>query len=244
MHSDAPCLGNARQQPIKQPTTTELTTLTTAALARWCSVEAPQDRQGAPVGKCPDLELFRRAIEQRDERAWELVYQQWRGVLLHWLHQHPAARLALEYGPPESYVTAALSKFWQATQHPNRSSPTFSTLAGILAYLRCCLNSALLDAARQSCTRQQRICAAGVAEEVVSQPAEAAGDDLWRSIERALPRRRERLLVYLRYVQGERPRELVATYPQAFPSVEDVYRLERSILERLRRHPALAPWKD
>lgn len=244
MHSDAPCPENGRQWPTKQPTAARLTPLTTAALARRCLVEAPQNRQGASVGECPDLELSRRAIEQRDERAWELVYQQWRGVLRDWLHRHPAAQLALKYGPPESYVTAALCKYWQATQHPNGSAPTFSTLPGLLEYLRRCLNSALLDAARQAGIHQQHLKAANVAEEGVNQPSEAAGDDLWRSLERALPGRRERLLVYLRYVQGERPRELVATHPQVFPSVEEVYRLERRILERLRRHPGLAPWKE
>jgi hypothetical protein len=207
-------------------------------------LERDQDRQRQPVDERAGLELFRRAIQERDELAWEQMYQQWKGLLLHWLFQHPAVRLALGQAPPESYVTAALSKFWQATTRAERPKQEFSTLAGALAYLRSCLNSVVLDAARQALVRQCEVGEEVLAGEVVSQPPAAIAGDLWRSIERALPDRRERLLVYLRYVLGYRPREIVVTHRQEFPHVEEVYQMERNILQRLSRHPALADWQE
>jgi hypothetical protein len=180
-----------------------------------------------------EVNLFRQALEQGDEQAREQLDQYLQGMLLDWLVQHPLARLALEYGPPESYITAALCTFWQTITHQKRSPPRFASLACLLAFLRGCLNSALLDAARQASPYQQHLCAANGTEGVASRPAEGAGKDLWRSIERALPERRERLLVELRYVRGERPQEIVASHPQAFSHVEEVYRLEREILQHL-----------
>lgn len=204
--------------------------------------EQSQPLQGMPADDPTTLELCRRAFEQRDERAWEEVSQQWRGALIHWLLLHPCARLAFEQEPPEHYVAAALRNFWQAPTRSDTPQQTFSTLAGVLSYLRCCLNSAILDAVRQARHRQHEVSAAGGAEDRSSQPHHVPDEDLWRCIERALPERRERLLMYLRYVQGERPCEIVAAHPQAFPNVTEVYRLERAILARLRRHPALAEW--
>jgi DNA-directed RNA polymerase specialized sigma24 family protein len=188
------------------------------------------------------LDLCRRAIEQQDEQAWEQLSQQWRGLLIHWLLLHPLVRVALECEAPEHYVETALRKFRQATTLPNRSWQTFSALAGVLSYLRCCLNSAVLDAVRQARHRQDTVSVTGSAEDVGSLPPEVHTEDLWRSIEQALPERRERLLVFLRYVQGYRPRDLAAGHPQAFPTVREVDQLELAILARLRRHPALARW--
>lgn len=223
--------------------TVDLATLATVELAECCAAEQARFRQRLAVDERAGLELFRRAIQQHDEGAWELLYQQWRELLLHWLLQHPAARLVLEQESSESYLTDALSKFWQATTGASRSQPVFVTLADILAYLRRCLNSVVLDAVRQIRTHPQEI-----AEEVIARGAdnqmESSGGDLWRCIERALPDARERQLLYLRYVLGYRPREVAAAYPTDFPQVKQVYQMERTILQRLSRHPLLARWKE
>jgi DNA-directed RNA polymerase specialized sigma24 family protein len=102
----------------------------------------------------------------------------------------------------------------------------------------------VLDAVRKAQAHQHEVYGVALAEDVGSPPAEAAEADLWRCIEQALPKWPERWLISLRYVQGYRPREIVAAYPEAFSHVEQVYQLERKILERLRRHPALARWRQ
>ena len=223
----------------------DLTTLSLAELARHSAAEQEQYRQRLPVDERASLELFRRAIQQRDALAWELIYEQWKGLLVHWLLQHPAADLALKYEPTENYISAAFSKFWQATaarsQWPKQE---FSSLNRILAYVRSCLNSVVLDAVRQAHARQREIGEKSIAEGAVSQQPAEWDEALWKCIELALPGQRERALVYLRYVLGYRPREVVATHPQVFPDVDEVYRMERNILQRLRRHPALARWKE
>ncbi len=221
----------------------DLAALATVDLAERCVAEEGRDGQRLLLDERAGLELFRRAIQQHDEVAWELVYQQWKGLLLHWLLQHPAARLVLEQASSESYLTAALSRFWQATTNTTYSQPVLETLADHLAYLRRCLNSVVLDAVRQIRARPQE-----VAEEVLVRGAgtqmESSGGELWRCIERALPDARERQLLYLRYVLGYQPREVAARYPTDFPQVKQVYQMERTLLQRLSRHPLLAHWKE
>lgn len=217
---------------------TERAALSTAPRASSSSREELQPLQGMTADESTTLDLCRHAIAQRNERAWEQVSQQWSGLLIHWLHLHPCASVALEQAAPEHYVAAALRKFWQATTC-STPQPAFSTLEGVLSPLRCCLNSAVLDAARQARHRQHEASASGGAEDTKSLPQHMRDADLWLCIEQALPERHGRLLVYLRYVQGYRPREVVAAHPQAFSTVREVYRLERAILARLLRHLAL-----
>jgi DNA-directed RNA polymerase specialized sigma24 family protein len=220
----------------------DLATLATVDLAERCVAEQGRYGQRLLLDERVGLELFRRAIQQHDAVAWELVYQQWKGLLLHWLLQHPAARLVLEQASSESYLSAALSRFWQATTNTTYSQPVFETLADHLAYLRRCLNSVVLDAVRQIRARPQEVAAEVLVRGADTQK-EASGGELWRCIERALPDARERQLLYLRYVLGYRPREVAARYPTDFPQVKQVYQMERTILQRLSRHPTLARWK-
>ena len=52
----------------------------------------------------------------------------------------------------------------------------------------------------------------------------------------------ERSLLYLSGPgPGPLPRQIYARSPQVFPSVQDVYRMKRNVLDRLRRSRADAP---
>jgi DNA-directed RNA polymerase specialized sigma24 family protein len=221
----------------------DLATVSPTALAQQFVLLQQRYRQGLPVDERVGLELFRRAIQKRDAQAWELLFPPCRELLIHWLLRHPWADLVLRYDSQESYVLEVLSKFWQATDRLNLFQENGATLSEIFAYLRRCLNSVVLDAARQARRRQREVSGEALAGLAAGQQIERSCEDLWQCIERALPDPRERRLIYLRYVLDYRPREIVELAPEAFPRVELVYQLERKVLERLRRHPALARWK-
>lgn len=238
-----PRAASQHEEWASTPNHAKLATASTAALAQQFALQQERYRQSLPVDERAGLELFRRALQQGDEQAWSLLYLPCKALLGCWLLQHPAAPLVLEYESPDSYVLAALSKFWQATARTHPFQYERTTLSAIFAYLRRCLHSVVLDAARQARVRQGEVAMEVLAGIVSSWQTEPSGDELWRCIGRALPDQRERRLLYLRYVLDYRPREVVALAPEAFPSVEQVYQLERKILQRLRRHPALAHWK-
>ncbi|HEY7126489.1 MAG TPA: hypothetical protein VH540_21295, partial [Ktedonobacterales bacterium] len=201
-------------------------------------------RQGKAATSQASLELFYRAIAQQDQEAWALIHQQWSGRLMRWFLQHPMHHLALKEADAESYLTEALSKFWLATTRSDKFQGTFPTLPELLTYLRCCLNSAVLDGVRQAYAHRCEVNENEEAEMLACDEPELSDEAFWKALERALPDQRERLLIFLRYVQGEHPRQIAQRHPQEFPSAKDIYRMERNILERLRRNPALALWKD
>ena len=49
----------------------------------------------------------------------------------------------------------------------------------------------------------------------------------------------ERMLIYLAYIQGMKPSEISSQHRKFFPTVDDVYRIKRNVLERLRRNRRL-----
>ncbi len=213
-------------------------------LAQRCAAEQQRYHQHQPSDDRYCLELFLRAIHRRDELAWALIYQQFTGTLLAWLHQHPCASRVLAQHEADTYVTTAFSKFWLATSSPGAATPRFLTLANVLAYLKSCLNSVVLDEMRQLQARQREEPLDLPGSAGVSDTSDQSAEELWKVIERALPDRRERRLAYLLFVLDLKPREVVRIAPQDFPTAQEVYRLGRNILDRLRRNPALRRWLE
>ncbi len=221
----------------------DLASLDAHQLAQHCAAEQQRYHQHQPSDDRYCLELFLRALYRRDDLAWSLVYQQFLGTVLAWVHQHPCANLVLAHEEPETYAAEAFSRFWVATRPGGEAAPRFLTLASVLAYLKVCLNGVMLDKVRWLRTRQRE----GPLDQSSSMPASQAGDhsaqELWSLVERALSDRRERRLAYLLFVLDLKPREIVRAAPQDFPTAQEVYRLTRNILDRLRRNPALRLWR-
>jgi hypothetical protein len=213
-------------------------------LAQRCAAEQQRYRQHAPSDDRYCLELFLRAIHQRDELAWDLIYRQFTPTVLAWLRQHSCANRLRAQDEPDTYVTAAFHKFWLATSSPGAATPHFLTLASVLAYLRSCLNSVVLDEMRQIQARQREEPLEYAHDAAIDAPAHSSAQELWALIERALPDRRERRLVYLLFVLELKPRDVVRMAPDDFPTAQEVYRLTRNILDRLRRNPALLAWLE
>lgn len=222
----------------------DLAAWTSDQLAQRCAAEQQVFRQRAPSDERYCLELFLRAIRQRDERAWDLIYQQFSGTVLGWLRRHPCANRLQDLDTPDTYITAAFQKLWQATVHPGLNTPEFKTLASVLTYLKMCINSIVLDEIRRMDAHPPEVSL----EPAITIPAKdtsiLSAQELWTLIERALPDRRERRLVYLLFVQELKPGEVVRESPQDFPSAREVYRLTRNVLDRLRRNPALRAWME
>jgi hypothetical protein len=213
-------------------------------LAQRCAAQQQRFHQHQPSDDRYCLELFLRALYRRDELAWSLAYQQFFGTVLAWVHQHPCANLVLAYEEAETYATEAFSRFWVATRSDGDAPPRFPTLASILAFLKVCVNSVMLDKVRWLHTRQRE----GPLDPSIPLPTPPPGgrpeQELWALVERALPDRRERRLAYLLFVLDLKPREIVRAAPQDFPTAQEVYRLTRNILDRLRRNPALRRWRE
>ncbi|GCE12347.1 RNA polymerase sigma factor [Tengunoibacter tsumagoiensis] len=212
-------------------------------LARFCSEETAKFLKQSASNDRFCRELFRRAIIFQDEAAWACLYQQYAPLVLTWIMQHQGSMSILGQEGVSSLVNAVFAKFSQALT-PQKVE-NFSTLAALLKYLKMCVHSVVADEVRTRQARHYEETLEGIEQEPASDdPAEAviahlSAQDLWQAIQEELHSEDERLLVYLAYVQGMKPGEISMQQQSFFPSVDDVYRIKRNVLERLRRNRRL-----
>src|SRR5262245_36209372 len=110
-------------------------------LARACADQTGRYQRGELADDRYCLELLRRAVCDRDPVAWELVLDQYRGLVNAWVRQHPASASLDE--DPDYWVTRAFERFWMAIG-PERFG-SFGHLRAVLRYLKLCVYSILLD---------------------------------------------------------------------------------------------------
>jgi hypothetical protein len=186
-------------------------------------------------------ELLRRAVRQRDEEAWEAVVRQFYGLVLTWVTQHPLASRSRE--DADYWVYRAFERFWMAVR-PERFDQ-FRDLASLLKYLKMCAHSLLVDEARQ-----QMAAPVGRLDETIESQLEEpdaaalvtgrlASEELWDIVLEEVADEAERLVVHLSFVQALKPRQVHQRHADCFPSVADVYRVKRNVLDRLRRNQRL-----
>lgn len=211
-------------------------------LARYCTEETNKFLRQSVSNDRYCLELFRRAIVKRDEDAWGCIYQQYAPLVLTWVNQHQSAASLLGQDGG-ALVNASFAKFAQALTPTKMGN--FASLAAILKYLKMCVHSVIADELRTRQARQYEERLDAIEQEPSTEdPAEdvvsgLSARSLWQVIQEELNREDERLLIYLAYVHGMKPGEICAQHRQFFPSVEDVYRIKRNVLERLRRNRRL-----
>jgi len=189
------------------------------------------------------LELFRRAIVQRDEAAWSSIYQQYAPLVLTWVSQHQSVAALFGSEGNAALVNTAFAKFAQALTAEKMQK--FASLAALLKYLKLCVHSVVADELRLRQARQleetlesieQEPAASDPAEDVISQ---LSAHNLWQIVQAEVNGEEEQLLLHLVYVQGLKPGEISAQHRHLFPTVDDVYRVKRNVLERLRRNRRL-----
>jgi len=223
--------------------------LTDVPITVLCAAARAQEAnfvRGLPSHDAPGVELFRRAIADADEDAWDAVVTLYRGLLIAQSARQVVRGLVAE--DAAFCVDRAFQRFWRATRA--RGIHEFQDLASILKYLKMCLASVLLDEARarrrQACVSiddlsPEAYVSTDPSAEVVANIAQV---ELWNAIDRELRNDAERLVVRLSFAAGLSPREIRALHPDQFPDVSEVYRLKRNLIERLRRSKAISGLLD
>ena len=222
---------------------TDLRVLTLAGIAHRCARETELffQRQSYDPQYC--FELFRRAIVERDQRAWELVYAQYRPLVAGWVERHssfPATGEEIQY-----FINRAFEKMWAALTRDKFSH--FSNLKSLLRYLQMCVHSVILDQVRvaeQSVVgvQAEELAAEGRAKSplVEDQALDRVHrQEFWEEINARLCNEKERRVVYGSFVLALKPRELYAQFRETFCDVNEVYRVKENVLARLRRDAEL-----
>jgi len=226
--------------PISPTGESALRTLKVSELAEQCQLEINAYRRGEPSTDVYGVELLRRATMWDDQEAWASLQQCLTEVVRGWLHRHSSREVAARLDSEENYVAQAFAQFWQASTQ--RQQIEFRTFAAALQYLRASLNGALLDTVR-AYGRPKEIPrpVLGEAREPWAEDGRE-GQELWEVIRSYVPNPPEQRLTYLLFHCGLKPREIVRFCPEEFCSVEDIYQLRRTIVERLLRHADSIRW--
>jgi DNA-directed RNA polymerase specialized sigma24 family protein len=217
----------------------DLQLLTLTSIAHRCARETELffRRQSYDPRYC--FELFRRAIVELCQRAWEFVYDQYHPQVAGWVEHHSAFPDSGE--EVQFFVNRAFEKMWAALT-PEKFR-RFPNLKSLLRYLKMCVHSVILDQVRIAERSVVGIEAERLAAEdgsnapnVESQTlARMQRQEFWEEIQARLRNEKERQVVYGSFVLALKPRELYSRSQEMFRDVAEVYRVKENVLARLRR---------
>lgn len=222
---------------------TSLRSLTLAGIAHRCGQETERFFGRSDYDPRPCFELFRRALAERNQGAYELLYLQYQPLVASWVERH-AGFAALDE-EVQYFVNRAFEKLWRAVT-PEKFE-RFADLKSLLSYLKACTASVIIDYARAgkpSVVDEEPADLPAAAQAVEVGPeehvmAQAQQQALWQFIETRLNDHKERAVLYGAFVLGLKPRDLCRKFPTTFADVNDVYRTKQNLVERLRRDKQL-----
>lgn len=211
-----------------------------AALADHCAREMQKQRRKEAFDDQYCLEIFRRAIVQRDDQAWYILQQLFSETVRMWLRSHQASNLALMHESEENYISLTINRFWYAV-HKRRTE--FPTIYAVLSYMHATLHGVIIDTLRtQRRPKEIPLPEPDSPDEPFLQPETDDDQALWQILQELIVDARERRILYLRYYCGLKPSQVVARCPQEFSDVNEIYRLDHNILERLQRNKDRLRW--
>jgi len=212
-----------------------------AALAQRCCEENERFHRGQPHDPRYGYELFRRALAERDELAWEYLYQLFSPMVERWVRRNSVFARSGESS--EFLVGAVFFRFWRAIT-PERFA-AFPNLSALLHYLRCCASGAVIDSARTQ-SWAEILPEETIEHELVSDDApdtealdSICRDEFWRHLNALLNGEAERVVMYCSFVLGMRPGDILSRCRNLFSQVAEIYSVRRNVLKRLSRHQEL-----
>ena len=215
--------------------------MTVAHLAEHCAHETKLYFERLSHNPSYCFELFRRAIREHDQSAWEAIWLQYRPLVTSWVKQHSGFESSGE--EVEYFVNGAFGKL-AVTLTPDRFGG-FSDLGFLLRYLKMCVHSVIVDYRRLA--EQERL-------QPLEDAAERRGTDpspeeqvtrqsfrqaLWDLLRARLQDEKEYAVLYGSFVLALKPQELYGLFPNLFSDVDEIYRIKQNVLLRLRRDPEL-----
>lgn len=223
---------------------TELRALALAGIAQRCARETELFFQRRRFDPRYCLELFRRAIVDRSQGAWELAYAQYRPLVAGWVQRHPSFPATGE--EVQYFVNRAFEKMWVAL--PSDRFSRFPNLKSLLRYLQMCVHSAVLDHARAAeralVTEEIEGLASSSTTHIIADDnaslARVYRQEFWDQIGARLRTEKERQVVYGSFVLALKPREIYSRSRDLFGDIREVYRVKENVLARLRRDAELA----
>lgn len=226
------------------PEPNDLHSLSLSGIQHRCAEESDHFFQKRNYDPRFCFEIFRRAVLDHNQRAWELVHQQYYSLVMSWVQRHSLLMVLDE--EPDYFANRAFEKMWVALS-PQKFSQ-FSDLKSVLRYLQMCVHSVIVDYARSS--EQAALLEDSELEPLILRdPAQSdleekvftrrQAAELWQWINTRLKDDKERAVIYGSFVLDMKPAELLKSYTHLFRDVREIYTTKENVLARLRRDDSL-----
>jgi DNA-directed RNA polymerase specialized sigma24 family protein len=209
-----------------------------AEVGRRCQEETHRFYRREQHSTTQCMELFRRALTLKSQAAWDLICKIYYNQVKGWI-QRSSAFDTLDH-PIDELVTLSFERFWHAC--PRRVAfDSFRSLESILAYLRACCMSVVIDLLRYRQREQHLVDIANVRGLATAQQVENEIADkeqrrsLWEDVKSQLTDERELFVMEGYFHYGLKPSHIFAQYPEYFEGVEEIYRVRRNVIRRLRQ---------
>jgi DNA-directed RNA polymerase specialized sigma24 family protein len=218
-----------------------VTHLTVEELWNHARDETAHYRRGEAHDDTLTYELFRRAVVERDDECWRAILDVYHERVLSW-----CLRSGADPREAGDLVAAVWVRFWQSFT-PDKLAHAEGSTSAVLGYVKLCARSVVLDEVRRRARFTSLDELRYEAEDVDDQPPEIDVERLdapafWWLVDSHLRDDRDRVVVHLAYEVNLRPAEIQRRRPDLFPTVQDVYRTTRNLLDRLRNSKALIAW--
>jgi hypothetical protein len=217
----------------------DLQHLTVADLAKRCAQETELffQRQVQDAKYC--FELFRRAIRETDQFAWDMIYAQYKPLVTGWVKQNQAFEVSGE--EVEYFVNGAFGKISGILTAERFDG--FAEIGSLLRYLKMCVHSVIVDHTR-SVDQPKLYPLDDALKEPSTDPTlesqtmdRAYRQAFWDLVSGRLNDEKERLVMEGLFILALKPRELYERSRHKFSDVDEIYRVKQNILARLGRDP-------
>ena len=217
----------------------DLQHLTLVDLAKRCAQETELFFQHLAQDSKYCFELFRRAIRETDQFAWDMIYAQYKSLVTGWVRNSPAFEASGE--EVEYFVNGAFGKLAGILTVEKFSG--FAEIGSLLRYLKMCVHSVIVDHNRLA--DQARLYPLEDAKKepstdptLESQTMDRAyRQKFWDLVSGRLHDEKERLVMQGLFILALKPRELYERARNTFSDVDEIYRVKQNILARLGRDP-------
>jgi len=209
--------------------------LTISKLAERCWAETERYKQTRQSSQGACFELFRLALVERDEAAWEVIYRQYQALVTYWVSNYSRFSHTDEEAP--FFVNEAFTRMWQYGSRPPIASQ-LDVLDKCLSYLKLCVGSAIEDYLRR---KKKDALTTAVSLQDHEGPLLSVGfhepllPELNQVLEETIQDERERLVAEESWTYDLAPRQIRAHSPDNFATVEEINQIKRNLIKRLRR---------
>ena len=200
---------------------TYLRQLTLVGLAYRCKKQSGRFQRGLSSESKYCYELWRRALQDRDEDAWNFVYAQYERLVISYIKRHPFYNNCYEEAC--AFVPEIFTRMWQAI--PPERFDQFPTLAALLKFLQVTVYRLILDKCRAEPALPPL--------QPTSRPIDR--QKFWECVEEMAKSEEERIIIRERLRDERKPAEIVQRHPQVFPNKRSVFRKTEYLRARLRR---------